>query len=88
MVAMTPMDLGDARAQALAAVRKLAEAKDLGELMIVDVGVIETPEAWYFPYDSTAFVLRGDISSALAGNIPVRVARDGSGVRFEVPSTA
>lgn len=82
------MDLGAARAQAHAAITRLAEEQGLGELIIVDEGTIETPDAWYFPYDSAAFVLRGEMSSALAGNIPVRVARDGSGVRFEEPKSA
>ena len=84
---MTQMDIGLARAQALIAIKKLAEEQNLGELIIVDDGIIETPGAWYFPYDSAAFILRGEISSALAGNIPVRVARDGSGLRFEGPRT-
>ncbi|MBP1823213.1 hypothetical protein J3E61_006849 [Mycobacterium sp. OAE908] len=30
-----------------------------------------------------AFVLRGEVSAALAGNLAVKVLRDGSAVKFE-----
>jgi hypothetical protein len=82
------MDLGAARTQALVAIARLAEEQGLGELLIVEDCILETPDAWYFPYDSAGFILGGDVSSALAGNIPVRVARDGSGLRFEEPDIA
>lgn len=85
---MTQMNLESARLHALAAINELAEKGDLGELVIINECIIETPAAWYFPYNSAAFVLHGNVSSALAGNAPVRVARDGSGLRFEEPNTA
>jgi len=85
---MTQLDLAAAQTQALEAIERLASEQNLGELILIEDRIVETPDAWYFPYDSAAFVLRGEISSALAGNIPVRVARDGSGVRFEEPSSA
>lgn len=54
--------------------------------MIVDAGIVETQEAWYFPYDAVAFVVHGDISAALAGNVPAKVPRDGSPLSCESPS--
>lgn len=85
---MTQIDFAAARTEALGAIERLAAEQSLGELILIEDRIIETADAWYFPYDSAAFVLRGEISSALAGNIPVRVARDGSGVRFEEPKSA
>ncbi|BBZ79956.1 hypothetical protein MANY_52930 [Mycolicibacterium anyangense] len=82
---MTAIDFRDAHLKALAAIEEMASEQGLGSLVILDQLVVETPEAWYFPYDSEAFVVRGEISEALAGNLPVRVARDGTSVRFEQP---
>jgi hypothetical protein len=84
---MTDMDLASAQIQALAAIARLAEEQGLGELVLVEDCIVETPDAWYFSYDSADFILGGDVSSALAGNIPVRVARDQTGVRFEEPDS-
>jgi hypothetical protein len=67
------------------AISQLAVKEQLGELMIVEAAIAETEEAWYFPYDTVAFLLHGDISAALAGNVPVRVPRDGSALTFEAP---
>lgn len=54
--------------------------------MIVDSAIVETEEAWYFPYDAVAFIAHGDICAALAGNVPVRVPRDGSAFTYEAPA--
>jgi hypothetical protein len=83
---MTEITFSDARSLALAAIRKMAEEQRLGELMIIDDGVVETDRAWYFPYDSTAFALRGEISFALAGNLPVRVDREGGQITYQEPN--
>lgn len=83
---MTEITLSEARLLAMAAIAKMAEEQRLGELMIIDDAVVETDRAWYFPYDSTAYALRGEISSALAGNLPVKVARDGGRISYEVPN--
>jgi len=79
------IDFHDAHFKALAAIEEMASEHGLGRLVILDQFVVETPEAWYFPYDSEAFVVRGEVSAALAGNLPVRVAKDGASVRFEQP---
>ncbi|WP_425294059.1 YrhB domain-containing protein [Mycobacterium attenuatum] len=63
----------------------MAEAERPGELMIVDSAIVETEEAWHFPYEAVAFVVHGDISAALAGNVPVKVPRDGSPITYEAP---
>jgi len=83
---MNGIDLKEARIRATDAISKLAVKEQLGDLMIVEAAIVETEEAWYFPYDAVAFVVHGDISAALAGNVPVRVPRDGSALTFEAPS--
>ena len=82
---MSGIDLEEARMRATDVIAKLAEKEQLGDLMIVDAAIVETEEAWYFPYDAVAFVVDGNISAALAGNVPVRVSRDGSAPTFEAP---
>ena len=82
---MNGIDLQEARTRATDAISKLAVKEQLGELMIVEAAIVATDEAWYFPYDAVAFVVHGDISAALAGNVPVRVPRDGSALTFETP---
>nr|WP_280178391.1 YrhB domain-containing protein [Mycobacterium attenuatum] len=71
--------------RAVEAINTLAEAERPGELMIVDSAIVETEEAWHFPYEAVAFVVHGDISAALAGNVPVKVPRDGSPITYEAP---
>ncbi|MBA2784634.1 YrhB domain-containing protein [Mycobacterium canetti] len=83
---MNAIDIEEARIRATDAISKLAEKERLGDLMIVDAAIVETEEAWYFPYDAVAFVVHGDISAALAGNVPVKVPRDGSALTYEAPS--
>jgi hypothetical protein len=82
---MIGIDFNEARIRATDSISKLAAKEQLGDLMIVEAAIVETEEAWYFPYDAIAFVLHGNISAALAGNVPVRVPKDGSAITFEAP---
>ncbi|SOJ55787.1 hypothetical protein MSIMFB_03266 [Mycobacterium simulans] len=82
---MNKIDFDEARRRAIHTIRELAEKGRLSDLMIVDMAIVETQEAWYFPYDAVAFVLNGDISAALAGNVPVKVPKDGSALTYEAP---
>ena len=84
---MRDINQHQARTLATNAMNKLANEHSLGDLIIIDAAIIETEDAWFFPYDTTAFVLHGDVSSALAGNLPVTVSRDGSvvTVTYEAP---
>jgi hypothetical protein len=82
---MNEITFNEAQLRAQNAIYELAERNQLGELMIIDSAIVETESAWYFPYDSSAFVLRGDISAALAGNLPVKVPRDGTTLTYEEP---
>ncbi|MBI3213532.1 MAG: hypothetical protein HYZ38_06925 [Mycobacterium sp.] len=83
---MNGITLNEARSRAQAAIEEMAGQERLGKVMIIDDAIIETDRAWYFPYDAVAFVLEGDFSSALAGNLPVRVSRDGEHISFEEPT--
>lgn len=82
---MTALHFDEARALAIAALQAMAEESELYELVILDEFTLETPDAWYFPYDSEAYVTDGQLTAALAGNVPIRVAKDGSGLSFEAP---
>jgi len=80
---MSEITRDEARKRAVNALTELAHANGLGALMIVDEAIVETPTAWYFPYDAAAFVLQGEVSAALTGNLAVKVLRDGAAVTFE-----
>jgi Immunity protein 35 len=82
---MNKITLSEAQKLAMDALKRLAEEQALGDLMIIEEAIVETDAAWYFPYDATAFVLHGNISSALAGNLPVKVSRDGTVLTYEMP---
>jgi hypothetical protein len=82
---MNEITFNEAKLLAQNAINELAERNQLGELTIIDSAVVETESAWYFPYDSSAFILHGDISAALAGNLPVKVSRDGTMLSYEEP---
>jgi hypothetical protein len=82
---MSELTFSEARARAWDAIAHMAEEQRLGDLMIVDEAIVETDAAWYFPYDATAFVKDGRISAALAGNLPVKVLRDGTAISYETP---
>jgi len=63
---------------------KVAEAKvrELGaaasdEFEILHAETLETEQGWVFFYNSAEFVRTGNPSSALAGNGPILVLRDG-----------
>lgn len=83
---MNEISFAEARIRAIDAITKLAAKERLGDLMIVDSAIMETVEAWYFPYDAVAFLLHGNISAALAGNVPVKVPKNGSAVTYEARS--
>ncbi|WP_330182199.1 YrhB family protein [Nocardia sp. NBC_01503] len=68
--------------------RKLAElaaANELGAVRIVDDAIVETDSDWYFPYDAIAYLEQGEISAALAGNIPIRVEKSSGETSLELP---
>jgi hypothetical protein len=48
---------------------------DLGDYQILDDLTIEDDFGWVFFYQSKAFIETGDISRALAGNVPFLVSR-------------
>lgn len=67
------------------AIDEMARREELGDLMIIDAAIVESESAWYFPYDASAFIVNGEISAALAGNVPIKVPRDGAKILYEEP---
>jgi Immunity protein 35 len=65
-----------ARALAKNAVAALA-ATSGDELDIIHSNTIDASEGWIFFYNSKDFIETGDLSSALAGNGPIFVDRNG-----------
>ncbi|WP_156920413.1 YrhB domain-containing protein [Segniliparus rugosus] len=55
------------------------------EVSILDNSVLETETAWYFPYNSTEYIAHGTVSAALAGNLPVKVPKDGTAIGYDLP---
>ncbi|TDZ96173.1 YrhB domain-containing protein [Mycobacteroides salmoniphilum] len=76
----------------LAEARRRAEAHiatfHLDDVIIIDDAIVDTDDAWFFPYNSRAFALHGDISAALAGNVPVRVPKDGGVLSVGLPESS
>lgn len=82
---MAGLDRESARERAVKAIAVMAERQCLSDVVIVDSGVVETETAWYFPYNSAAYLERGDMRLALYGNVPVMVPKDGGEVTFRSP---
>ncbi len=53
------MDRDAARTEALGAIKRVASEQGLGESIVIKERVVETLDAWYFPYVSAGFVLDG-----------------------------
>ncbi|MET9489949.1 YrhB domain-containing protein [Nocardia sp. NPDC006630] len=77
--------MSTARESAEQMLAELAAAGKLGEVRIVDDAIVETETDWYFPYDAVAYIERGDISAALAGNIPIRVTKSDGQISLSPP---
>ena len=46
-------------------------------LAIVHDAILETTDGWYFPYNSRELIETGNVLTALAGNLPVKVTKTG-----------
>lgn len=55
------------------------------EIIVVDDAVVDTDDAWYFPYNGRDYLERGLLRDALAGNIPIRVAKDDGSTSLTMP---
>jgi hypothetical protein len=82
---MSDLVFSEARSRAAAALAKVAVHHNPRELAIINDAVTKTDFAWYFPYDTLAFICHGDVSAALAGNLPIKVPRGGTATSFEAP---
>lgn len=55
------------------------------EIILLEDHVVETADAWYFPYNGREYIENGVLRAALAGNHPVRVTKRGRDVTLESP---
>lgn len=82
---MSKISFEEARVRAVDAINHLARREQLGDLTIIDAAIVETESAWYFPYDAVDFIVNGNVSTALAGNVPIKVPKDGGATTYEAP---
>jgi len=45
--------------------------------VLVEAGITEDDDGWYFPYQSVELLRTGDCDTSLVGNWPIFVSRDG-----------
>lgn len=72
------IDYSAARAIAEDYLDREVRADEDDEVIIVDVGILETPSVWVFPYDTRIYVETLEAMHALVGNVPVIVPKDGA----------
>jgi hypothetical protein len=53
--------------------------------IIVEAGIKEDAEGWYFPFQTERFVATRDIKYSVVGNWPIFVSRDGKIVEQRRP---
>jgi hypothetical protein len=82
---MSGLENHQARARAAEILEVFAAQACLPALVILDDAVIETPDAFYFPYQTADLIIGGELRDALAGNVTLRISRDGGEHRFEAP---
>jgi hypothetical protein len=53
------------------------------DILIVEAAIEDRGDVWVFPYDGRGYVERGDLSEAMAGNLPIIVNKETGVVAFE-----
>ena len=81
------MSYSEARSEAEAVLTKLAARQSFRKLSIVDEAAVETDLAFTFLETPYAFTRDGDVSAALAANLPIKVPRGGTGITYEMTPT-
>lgn len=77
------VDRDAARTRALAFLHERLEPPV--DIVVLDSHVVESLEAWFFPWNGRRWVEDRDFSAAYAGNIPVRVAKSDGTATFTMP---
>ena len=71
------MDLEKARALAEQYIEENLRPTANGKYLIVDAGIQEVSEGWYFPYQTAKFIETRDIEYSVLGNWPIFVSKGG-----------
>lgn len=71
------MNIRDAKQFAISFIEARCQAPGGDRYLIVDAGVKEDSEGWYFPYQTERFLVTRDIRFSVVGNWPVFVSKDG-----------
>lgn len=48
------------------------------ELILIDSGIVETPDVWVFPYDTRIYAETLEVAHAIVGNAPIVVPKNGT----------
>lgn len=69
------MTKDEARLLALDFINSNIPAPKGDRYLIVEAGILEDAEGWYFPYQTARFLETGDLEHSVVGNWPVFVAK-------------
>ena len=81
-------DFANARQMVEAYLRTLETQPGGVPYTILDERIREDEEGWYFPYQSTSFVMTGNFSDSLVGNWPIFFRRSDSYIGPRRPGMA
>ena len=81
------IDINTAKSLALAFIEAHIQAKKNNRFLIVDVGIVESTEGWFFPFQTEQFLKTRDIQYSVVGNWPVFVSKDGATVEQRRPDS-
>ncbi|WP_283150481.1 YrhB domain-containing protein [Silvimonas soli] len=72
------MNITEARSLAEKYISDNIEPPDNDKYLIIDAGIKEVDDGWYFPYQTARFIQTRDIQYSVLGNWPVFVSKLGA----------
>jgi hypothetical protein len=72
------IDFSQAMSNAIEHLKNLESRPNGVPYVLIQEKIRETPDGWYFPYQSLEFLNSGDFSKSLVGNWPLFVDRRGN----------
>jgi hypothetical protein len=72
------IDFSEAKSKAIEHLKTMESNANGAPYVLIEEKIRETPNGWYFPYQSLDFLKSGDFSKSLIGNWPLFVDRQGN----------
>jgi len=72
------IDFSEAKSKAIEHLKNLESKPNGAPYVFIQEKIRETPDGWYFPYQSLEFLKSADFSKSLVGNWPLFVDRQGN----------